>query len=82
VVLTLSRCRFVNDSENFSFNVSRQSIRMLKTGRGELICNGPHSTQFRPGPLKGSYRGRVSQGCEAESDATVSVKVVGAALPV
>ena len=30
-------CRFVNDSEKFSFNVLRQSIRMPKAGRSEEI---------------------------------------------
>jgi hypothetical protein len=37
VVLTFSRCRFVDDSEKFAFDVLYQSIRMPKAGRTEKI---------------------------------------------
>jgi hypothetical protein len=37
VVLAFLRCRFVNDSEKFSFDVLCQSIRMPKAGCGEKI---------------------------------------------
>ena len=37
VVLTFSRCRFVDDSEKFAFDVLCQSIRMPKAGRSEKI---------------------------------------------
>jgi hypothetical protein len=37
VILTFSRCRFVDDSEKFAFDVLCQSIRMPKAGRSEKI---------------------------------------------
>jgi hypothetical protein len=62
VIRTLSRCRFLNHSEKLLFNVSRQSVRMLKTRRGEKIGRFHRSDHAAAGFAVDGYSARQHRG--------------------